>query len=931
MQRIDLLPQSHFWDQLIALVRRQIFSQEARDTVLIVLPTTAQAQHFQTVLKPTTDGAQILKRVEIVHKQGLESVHDAAQTRLTQIHHLLEQLRSLDNLKAVFRTHSEAQVLDLAASLTQLCEQLSATLLPRHKDAWQRALDPFLQQLNPRLREPLSQEAHLIWQIWQTQTHSVVAQQSRAWLKRAKNLAQTQVIWLSTGRLTPLEQQFLSALTRDPLVVYVNPTATAAARALWRKNLLVTQELPVWLNYDFMNDLDFADTVSVNIATDLFDDSNERSNENLNERSNENSSTPNEVLQFAAIELIQAAHLEDEAQRACQTIVQWRNRGTKNIALVTLDRVIARRITALLARQKIIIIDELGWPLDSSHAATLIHGLLQLHLPQTPLSTLIDVLHHASHYLPNIPWSDIAVLEQLAAKNLTPWRDLPMSASLSKWINQLYTPALTRTHSIADWGNALYQFLEKLALIEPLSSSIDGKACLDSLSSLTRLPNKSSLDLRGFLTHLEWLWHQEFFESNSSVTKTESAKDDRDAMHDSAVHLMSLSGAILPAFDAVLIVGAGVDTLPERASEQGFFSSEVKRELGLFSAHDHLMQQVFNFTCTLMSCAQVVITTRPRNGEKSGGSHWLAWINDAHQHTINSEEPLTPISALNPISTEINKQSATPKMRRATAPKLLPRYLSAQAWQSLQDCPFQFYARYMLELKPAQEAQETPDKREYGIWLHDIFHRWHQAGGSSGSLTLHALAGQVFTEKLALYGEALAYECRFLKLIDVYLEDDVKRRLAGWTFFAAEQTFEKTLHRADGSALISLRGRIDRIDQQKIGSDVATTSVIDYKTQTEQKLREWITNTDKQQLAFYALLLKNDVPGPIDAAYYAMTPTAKKSGWVDAPDIEGLGKALEKLMIHTLDAIANTAPLPAHGTFASCRYCEMRGICRRSL
>jgi ATP-dependent helicase/nuclease subunit B len=61
--------------------------------------------------------------------------------------------------------------------------------------------------------------------------------------------------------------------------------------------------------------------------------------------------------------------LEQEAQFAAQTILDWLQQGKSHIALIAQDRVAARRIRALLERAQVYVADETGWKLSTTRSA----------------------------------------------------------------------------------------------------------------------------------------------------------------------------------------------------------------------------------------------------------------------------------------------------------------------------------------------------------------------------------------------------------------------------------------------------------------------------------------------------------------------------------------------------------------------------------
>lgn len=127
---------------------------------------------------------------------------------------------------------------------------------------------------------------------------------------------------------------------------------------------------------------------------------------------------------------------------------------------------------------------------------------------------------------------------------------------------------------------------------------------------------------------------------------------------------------------------------------------------------------------------------------------------------------------------------------------------------------------------------------------------------------------------------------------------------------------------------VELYGRIDRID--RIGNGPpgeCGVSLLDYKTQTATAIRQRLA--DDVQLPAYALLHGDAAR----AAYVALDDEAITA--VSTSDGEEDGRLMfdAAAQDHRLRAIFGAlyggAALPANGVDRVCRWCEMRGLCRR--
>jgi ATP-dependent helicase/nuclease subunit B len=236
----------------------------------------------------------------------------------------------------------------------------------------------------------------------------------------------------------------------------------------------------------------------------------------------------------------------------------------------------------------------------------------------------------------------------------------------------------------------------------------------------------------------------------------------------------------------------------------------------------------------------------------------------------------------------------------------------------------------MLGLHAIDEFSDMPEKRDYGDWLHQILNTYHETLRDAPAPIEHdrraALLGdisaQVFRKALNDHPAALGYYARWQKAMGPYLEWANAHEAAGWRFAFGEQAFEKPLAWADGE--ITLHGRIDRIDEHEDGARL----VLDYKTGNRDALRRKLREGEDHQLAFYGLLSAL----PVDNAQY-VTLEADKTGAVEAPkdvpDYATLQRTLQLQLTTQMKSVARGAPLPANGVESVCRYCDVRGLCRK--
>jgi ATP-dependent helicase/nuclease subunit B len=288
---------------------------------------------------------------------------------------------------------------------------------------------------------------------------------------------------------------------------------------------------------------------------------------------------------------------------------------------------------------------------------------------------------------------------------------------------------------------------------------------------------------------------------------------------------------------------------------------------------------------------------------------------------------------------DVHAVEASPAERPApSASALMPTRLSASHAQSLVDCPYQFYARRLLRLDPLDDVTEAPGKREFGEALHEVLRRFHAEWGAADfnavpvdrfRTSLETHAREVFGRAEARMPGLLAFERRFLGLVDDYL-DWLQRHCAdGWRWSLAEHAESRSLALRDGRA-VQLIGRLDRIDRREDGAAL----ILDYKARSASDLKKGLEAAGEDvQLPFYGLLVRDSLAGRVEAAYVAFDRGRLDRGGVQAVSpsqpFDQLVDEIGGRLAHDLQRIADAAPLPALGDRAACEYCEMRGLCRR--
>jgi ATP-dependent helicase/nuclease subunit B len=144
---------------------------------------------------------------------------------------------------------------------------------------------------------------------------------------------------------------------------------------------------------------------------------------------------------------------EDEAQRAAAAVICRVNEGGVPLALVANDRLLTRRISAMLHGAGLSVRDETGWKLSTTHAAAQLMSLLRAADPRARTDDVMDLLKQSNAWTAD----QVAALE-LAARE----------QGASSWRSVLRHPALAGMVP-----NGLAVLLEGLQTSRPLERWLD--------------------------------------------------------------------------------------------------------------------------------------------------------------------------------------------------------------------------------------------------------------------------------------------------------------------------------------------------------------------------------------------------------------------------------------------------------------------------
>lgn len=605
----------------------------------------------------------------------------------------------------------------------------------------------------------------------------------------------------------------------------------------------------------------------------------------------------------------EAADPSQEAEMAAACVVRHLQAGHAPVALAAVDRVLTRRIRALLDVHGVAVRDETGWKLSTTRAAAQVMAGLRACARSASSDAVIDWLKH----VPSVPPGTTQAIERRVRRaGLRDWTDVDprrLEGAAGRWSEALalcnaWREALHRPRTLVQWQEALRKLLADTLAWPALQADAAGAQVLESLGLLDvqraewdALPHAARrLSLGEFSA-----WCNEVLESASFIPV---------APEQARVVVLPLNQLLARPFMAVVVPGCDELRLVASPEPPGHWTAAQRLALGL-PTREALEQERRAAWAHLLQAPHADLLWR--RSEQGG-------------------EPLLPSPLLQALLADGSAVAAQdPRGARACVPRPVPRPLparadlrvdpiSASAYEDLRRCPYRFFALRQLGLQEAAETDEELGKRDFGTWLHQVlrdFHRDLQAEPGADREALIDRCAADATRQLALPpGEFLPFAAGWPQVRKGYLAWVREHEARGVQFAAAEEDKVRPL------GPVQIKGRIDRVDQLADGRRL----VIDYKTESLQATRDRVqTPFEDTQLAFYAALLEDDT---LEAAYVNISERGVVTR-VDQRSIVEARDALVEGLLQDLDAIEGGASLPALGEGQACEFCAARGLCRR--
>ena len=892
------------------------------------------------------------------------------QTDLERWLSVYSTLRNHKELQAWFKAESETGVWGLAQAIVEACDTLSKAVSPHLQKqiyalikeghtkqvnigkAWlqqaQSLLDSTVAKVYSGMaRKVVDQETKVLLEFWRYTAsvsdpafrHQFAMVAHLDALGLAKKAGQVRpLIWIETADPTPIDQEIISHLLNE----YAQHTPVIEVKMDWR-------DVGLWAEAIGAED---AQTQALANA---------------------------KRAKSKEWRLISAKRFEELAWAAAKTIEQHLIENKTKLALVAQDRLVARRVRALLTRlgPALNIRDETGWKLSTTRAAAALNSWLELikapkdgptakallEFLQNPFFDISKVLNRDDEVCIGL----IAELEDilLASKAESGWKtfhlaiegakdsaiktgaSLPSAALLEllQFVRERHHEWLTLKVDCKKAYALLQANLQATGMAQSLQQDSAGKQLLEVLKTFDLSKTQyqeAPIRLSEWLSLLKTVIEGASYQEAGKEAKA-------------SLSILPLSSTRLRDFEAVVVVGCDEQQLPAYSEPPLFFSDALNQLLKTSTIAMQFVQQARDLSQLLVSCPNVDLLwqSKSNNGEPLRPSAWIQRL----QNHIGWEA----------VSAQLKKRRFEPNpMEMAVAhfeeDLPLPLSMSPSAYKALRDCPYRYYVRSLLGLRKNKGFDEGFDASLAGQTLHKLLKRFYQAlktqehsnpeiktdqeqrrAWMEKSLSIHS--EQEFASLIEGDARVMGTLRDWQKQIPSFVDWQLQREQAGWEYFDGEVKvgFDLPFADADGNPkMIRIEGFADRYDVNIHDNTLA--SVIDYKNQRFEKIKLRAEHIlDDPQLLIYARAANEDQEN-----YKLTGHKVQQAEWValkadiskdeqkalrgqEVVDMPALMQQFSEQITDDVEQLWAKKPMQAFAPEGVCQYCEARGICRKGI
>ncbi|MCZ4347714.1 double-strand break repair protein AddB [Devosia neptuniae] len=540
------------------------------------------------------------------------------------------------------------------------------------------------------------------------------------------------------------------------------------------------------------------------------------------------------------------ARTEDEEARAVALAARQALSERKTVGIVTPDRNLARRIAAELRRFDVEVDDAAGVPLFQSAAGRLLRQILALATSNCAAVDLMALLRNRATRFGQSRAAISALADAIELGLLRGQRANPGLAGLRQLlaanIEGTTTHPARRLHE-ADRAPIAALFDQIEAALAPLFALMAEKTIHASALASALCTGFEAVadgaDIPGRRELQDWASQMASLTGEGHIFQPRQLDGVLTALmlgaqvrtHEERRSDITIWGQLearLQNPDLLIVAALNEDKWPEPADPGPWLSRGMRLAAGLNPPERRQGLAAHDFAQALGN-PEIIIAYADRVGSSPAIASRLLQRLQAFAGTKTTKlweqrggQWLDQARSLDAVP----QTRAAPRPAPNPPASTRPRALSVTEIETLMRSPYDVYAKHVLKLRPFDPLGDTPDGRERGTIIHDIFAEFveqkHDVMAPDAIDTLMAIAAQKFSGLDAIGDRRDIWLRRFHTAAVQFL--DFERARDPMVFQRhAEIDGELNLHLSEA---FTLRGRADRIDALNDG----TLEIIDFKT-----------------------------------------------------------------------------------------------------
>jgi ATP-dependent helicase/nuclease subunit B len=503
-----------------------------------------------------------------------------------------------------------------------------------------------------------------------------------------------------------------------------------------------------------------------------------------------------------------------EAQAIALALREALEMPGKTAALVTPDRQLAARVSALLARWGIAADDSAGKPLPETAAGTLLLGIAGAAAEELAPVAMLALLKHplvGGEGDERLDWLEVVRALDIKLRGPRPAAGLPgldahYGASREWQAARRRIAAidgmLRSTVPLSEFANRLAEAAQALAGDRAWRGP-DGRMAAELLAELQASEAASDLVVSAE-------------EAVPLLRQLLAGKAIRPSYGGHPrIFIWGLLEARLQRADLVVLGGMNEGVWPALPAPDPWLPPKIRAELRMPTLESRVGLAAHDFASALG--APEVLITRARRDAKSPtvASRFLLRLN-AMSGGLPRDRTLERL-----VAAVDDPGQAQPVDRPAPSPPVeqRPDRISVTAVDRLKADPFAFYAQAILKLRELEPVDADHSAKWKGIAVHEAFQQWLQHDDCDPDKLRTRAECLLADEAIHPMLRAL-WAPRLLEAIDWVAELERENRAEGRRPLKAEVTGEAVM------AGVTIYGRADRIDRLADGA----LAIIDYKT-----------------------------------------------------------------------------------------------------